>query len=142
MVMDRYQSPNHPRPPFELSGGHPVVDFVNTLDDRFAPAGPCELLKDYGDLVRFTLQTKLLQPAQARQLARRVAAADAAQTLRAARQLREALAATFYAHLDGRAPAATDLRSLERHFHAAYQRLELHWQTPGMAWQFGHGRQA
>lgn len=142
MVMYRHQRPEPARPAFELRGGHPALDFVNTLDNRFAPGGASELLKDYADLVRFTLQTRVLQPAQARQLASRVAAADAAQALRAARQLREALASTFYGHLDGRSPSAADLRSLERHFHAAYQRLELHWQRPGMAWGWAEGRQA
>jgi len=139
--MNSYPMQDARRPAFELSGAHPALDLVNTLDNRFAPGGPCELLKDYGDLLRFALQTKLLQPAQARQLACHGEAAAAAHTLRAARELREALAATFYAHLDGQAPAAADLRALERHFHAAYQHLELRWQSGGMSWQWGQGGQ-
>jgi len=142
MVMGRYHSPHPPRPAFELSGGHPALDFVNTLDDRFAPGGPSELLKDYGDLVRFALQTKLLQPSQARSLASAVEAGTAARVLRAARELREALAATFYACLEGRSPAVADVGVLERHFHAAYQRLELRWHTAGMSWQWGQASQA
>ena len=37
---------------FDWSGGHPALDFVNTLDERPFPT-PVENLADYGDLVRF-----------------------------------------------------------------------------------------
>ncbi len=49
----------------------------------------------------------------------------AAQALRAARGLREALAGTLYAGLEAREPAAADLRVLERHFHEAQRQRRL-----------------
>src|ERR1700759_107300 len=75
--------------PFDLSGGHPALDFVNTLDERPFPT-PVENLADYSDLVRFAEMTDLLAPGQARAL-RKLAAADHASVARRARQLREHL---------------------------------------------------
>ena len=50
--------------PFDLSGGHPALDFVNTLDERPFPE-PVENLADYSDLVRFAELTGLVAPGQA-----------------------------------------------------------------------------
>ena len=133
-----------PYTPFELSGGHPALDLVNTLDNRFHAEGPKELLNDYDDLLRFVQQTQLLGLPQARLLASAASPAAATSAVRAARQLREALAATLYRIVDSRPPRADDLRMLERHFHAASRHAELHWQgaatpaSPGaLAWQRG-----
>jgi predicted RNA-binding Zn ribbon-like protein len=129
---------------FDLSGGHPALDLVNTLDQRFAGAAPIELLADYGALLRFAQQTGLLDPGQVRLLAKSLKPEAAARALRSARELREALAATFYANVDGRPPPTADIRTLERCFLAAERHRELHWQEAaarngpsGMAWRWG-----
>jgi predicted RNA-binding Zn ribbon-like protein len=70
--------------PFDWSGGHPALDFVNTLDERPLPA-PIERLETYADLVHFTELAGLITPAQARHL-RKLSASDVA---RRARKLRE-----------------------------------------------------
>lgn len=75
--------------PFDWSGGHPALDFVNTLDERPFPART-ENLADYADLVRFTELAGLVAPKQASQL-RKLAAADHARIARRARELREQL---------------------------------------------------
>jgi predicted RNA-binding Zn ribbon-like protein len=72
---------------FDLSGGHPALDFVNTLDERPFPE-PVENLADYTDLVRFTALTGLVTPAQAKALCK-FTGADRAPVTRGARQLRE-----------------------------------------------------
>jgi predicted RNA-binding Zn ribbon-like protein len=118
-----------PQAPFNLCAGHPVLDFVNSLDNRFRTAGPTELLTDYAALLRFARDTGLLGQARVRRLADGVSAAAAARGLRAARELREALAAALYAHTAGRTPAAAVLATLERHFHAAGRHRELRWAT-------------
>lgn len=47
--------------PFDWSGGHPALDFVNTLDER--PSGaPVENLSTYGDLVRFAGLAGIIEP--------------------------------------------------------------------------------
>src|SRR5215475_8415716 len=108
-----------PAPPFDLSGGHPALDFVNSLDNRFSKDGPVELLGSYADLLRFVEQSQLLDAQGARLLGKSVKPVAAARALRAARELREALAAVLYGRLEGRVPATADMLVLERRFHDA-----------------------
>ena len=106
-----------PSKPFELIAGHPALDFVNSLDDRFT--SPQERLRNYDDLLRFTHQSALLTDRQARKLKRHASNLDAAEAdpqpqsaavLHKAIQLREALATLTYAWIDD--PAATSPESL------------------------------
>ena len=127
--MEKYPKRESGPAAFDLSGGHPALDLVNTLDDRFDPDGPLELLADYGDLLRFARQAKLLDPRQAKVLARTVSADAGRQVLRSARELREALARALYGTLEGRPPAAGDVAALERHFHHANRQRKLRWQS-------------
>jgi predicted RNA-binding Zn ribbon-like protein len=113
--------------PFDLCGGHPALDFVNSLDDRFDPVGPKELLTDYGVLLRFAGETGLLNLPQGRGLARAVSTAAASRVLRSARELREALAAVLYAQAEERIPAAADIELLEQCFHEAEGPRHLQW---------------
>ncbi|HEY3784061.1 MAG TPA: CGNR zinc finger domain-containing protein [Steroidobacteraceae bacterium] len=122
-----------PKPPisaraaFNLCAGHPVLDLVNTLDNRFAAAGPSELLADYGDLLSFVAQSGLLSAAGQRLLAR-VKPEAGLKALRSAQQLREAAAAVLYAAVDGHAPRPADVRTLEHHFLEAMRHRKLHWE--------------
>ena len=52
---------------FEWSGGHPALDFVNTLDDRPFER-PVETLATYRDLVHFSELAALIEPAVAQNL--------------------------------------------------------------------------
>src|ERR1700719_683962 len=52
---------------FEWSGGHPALDFVNTLDDRPFER-PVETLATYRDLVHFSELAALIEPAVAQKL--------------------------------------------------------------------------
>jgi predicted RNA-binding Zn ribbon-like protein len=104
--------PSNPTPttssqPFSLCGGHPALDWVNSLDNRFRSDGPDELLQSYADLLRFTEQSALLTAPQSQHLARTVAQATATRTLRSALDLREAAATIIYQALDGTAPNTT-----------------------------------
>jgi predicted RNA-binding Zn ribbon-like protein len=125
---------------FQLCAGHAALDLVNSLDDRFAGRTPRERLTDYGALLAFAVEAGALDARRARRLAR-TAPAAAERVLRAVRELREALAGALYAHLDGRAMPAGDLRVLERHFGRAARHRELRWQgsrTRGaLGWDFG-----
>ena len=86
---------------FDWSGGHPALDFVNTLDERPLPE-PIEHLVTYSDLVSFTELAGLIAPAQARHL-RRLAGPAPARAVRRARKLREDLFGAL-AVLRGRGP--------------------------------------
>jgi predicted RNA-binding Zn ribbon-like protein len=135
---------------FDLSGGHPALDLVNSLDNRFRADGPNENLVHYSDLLRFLGESDLLDPERIRTLnkaASRTHHAD--QVLGAVRELREATAAVFYAAMEERTPAAADIQTLERHFNESARHRELHWlgagKGPGnddppanMAWQWSH----
>ena len=112
---------------FDLSGGHPALNFVNTLDNRFGPAGGTERLCDYRDLLRLTVQVRLLDSERADLLGASVGSAAADRALRAAKELREALARVLYGEMDGRAPHLEDLRVLERYFHEAGRHQALRW---------------
>jgi predicted RNA-binding Zn ribbon-like protein len=126
---------------FSLSGGHPLLDLVNTLDNRFRADGPIELLPDYAALLRFMEQTELLDAAQARALARRVARAEAERSLDSAHELREAAASTLYATVEGSTPQPADVRKLARYLQSARQRQELVWVPSAtgtkFAWDWG-----
>jgi predicted RNA-binding Zn ribbon-like protein len=73
--------------PFDWSGGHPALDFANTLDERPSPT-PIERLATYANLVRFAELAGVISPGQARHLRKR-SGPGAALVTRRARELRE-----------------------------------------------------
>jgi predicted RNA-binding Zn ribbon-like protein len=120
-----------------LVAGHPALDLVNTLDWRFRKEGAEELLKSYGDLVRFAEHSKLLASTEARRLRRSASEKTGARALEYCRELREALAAIFYAKLDGGQPPAAARKTLERYFRAARLGQKLDWKhSPRLAWEW------
>ena len=81
--------------PFDWSGGHPALDFVNTLDERsFDP--PIENLASYHDLVRFAALAKIIEPSTVAVLRKLSGRTCSRITLRA-RELREHLYAVLAA---------------------------------------------
>jgi predicted RNA-binding Zn ribbon-like protein len=132
-------------PTYQLLAGHPALDFVNTLDNRFLTGDSKELVTSYADLLSFTQQTGLLEAAQARALAGRRQSPKALSALRAARELREALASVFYGTLSHPQRTPPDMKTLERHFQRAEQHRELLWErdpdnagaAPRAAWRWG-----
>jgi predicted RNA-binding Zn ribbon-like protein len=112
--------------PFKLFGGHPALDLVNTLDNRFVEDGPDEGLESYADLLAFVRQAGLLDGPRIAALSVRQHSAAAAAALAAAHELREALAATFYG-TRGKAFGPRHIKILERHFLEADRHRELAW---------------
>ena len=97
--------------PFQLVAGHPVLDFVNTLDWRFRSSGSEELLNHYADLLRFSEQSGLMTPSEVRKLAtgdlvrkRRI--------LSSTKKLRECLASILYVMAAGQVPQNEDIKTL------------------------------
>lgn len=122
---------------FQLVGGHPALDLVNTLDWRFREEGTEELLTSYGDVVSFAEQSELLTSAEARRVERGAGTEkDRTVTLTAVRALREALAEVLYAQIDGRKPAEMAVRTLERFFKTAQASRTLRWNGDGMQWEW------
>jgi hypothetical protein len=54
---------------FELAGGHPVLDFLNTVQD-WTREEPVDYLGDFADAVRFGQAAGLITRAEARALRR------------------------------------------------------------------------
>jgi predicted RNA-binding Zn ribbon-like protein len=100
---------------FEFIGGEPCLDFTNTVGgDRRTTT--TEHLHGYGELVAWARQGELLTPAQARALLLRAQRepAGAAEALRDALELREALFDIFFALSGGKRPAPERLEVLNR----------------------------
>lgn len=112
---------------FELIGGHPALDLVNTLDWRFRDSGPEEFLTSYNDVVRFVVQAGLMTTAQARQLLRNTPENKTEKILAATCELREAAANILYAAVDARKPQASSLAQLENAIKQASAQLQLRW---------------
>lgn len=123
---------------FQLVGGHPALDLVNTLDWRFRPNGQVELLKTYADLVRFTEQTHLTGATGARRILRNSSQARQNRTLSAARELREALAELLYGAIDATRPKSDSLKTLETFFKKAHTHRSLQWSAEGATWIYAN----
>lgn len=128
MVSAADQSASGKAAAFDRCGGHPALDFVNSLDNRFGGKDQVEGLESFGDVVRFAREMGLLDSAQATQVLRAVTPEAAARALRAGRALREALAETLYAVVDERPPPAAGLETLERYLRVADRHRALRWQ--------------
>jgi predicted RNA-binding Zn ribbon-like protein len=111
---------------FQLFADHPVLDFVNTLDDRFLASGTIEMLHDYEDLLAFGQQSGLLDAASIKALKVKASDAAARRVLRSALEVREALACVFYGPLNGPDKDASDaLEILQRQYSAALEHQRL-----------------
>ncbi|HEY6924978.1 MAG TPA: CGNR zinc finger domain-containing protein [Steroidobacteraceae bacterium] len=132
--------PDAPGTLFDLCGGHPALDLVNSLDNRFRQDGPNELLASYADLLRFLEESGLLRRQHVRVLSRARESEAALEALHSAHELREATAAVLYNSVDAREPRQQDIRMLEKHFLDAARHRELHWGDRGrggLAWRWG-----
>jgi predicted RNA-binding Zn ribbon-like protein len=112
---------------FELIGGHPALDLVNTLDWRFREGEPEELLTDYSDLLRFVEQSDLVPSSVAGRLRRNVPEDKAEMVLLAVHNVREAAANILYAAVAGETPEASLLRQLEDYFKDATEHQQWVW---------------
>jgi predicted RNA-binding Zn ribbon-like protein len=121
------------KPLFKLNAEHVALDFVNTLDDRYAPRGPRELLPSYADLIRFCRQAGIVTHAEAARLSA-LPGASQEKALRSAIELRELLARVFYRWVEGRPPAAEDRIALEQWSAACARHRELRWKNENLEW--------
>ena len=108
--------------PRDLVGGHPVIDFANTVTARDAH-DPIDWLDGYDRLLDWALLAGLIDTAERQLLA--AEAGDAAAALARAKALREALHDLIAARVDGAPPPAAALRRLEAHWKDAVRRSSL-----------------
>jgi len=101
----------------DFVGGHPAIDFVNTVTARNT-AAPVDWLDGYATLLRWASLSALTIPAAAAAI--EPDGADARTEMRRCRALREALYATMTAVLDGSPVPRTAAATLQRNWrHAA-----------------------
>jgi predicted RNA-binding Zn ribbon-like protein len=93
---------------YELVGGHPAMDFLNTIHD-WKVRDPLDRLADFSDVVGFAVAAGLLRRSEARHLAER---SGGSAELRQLHELRARLARVFQAMLASSAPDAADLDRL------------------------------
>jgi len=90
-----------------LVGGHPALDFINTVHD-WTVSAPHDYLSEFADAIRFGEAVGLLTRADHSRLRRRTAHIE----LTRLRELRALLKRTFQIQLSGQAPSNVDLRKL------------------------------
>jgi predicted RNA-binding Zn ribbon-like protein len=126
-----------PAPPiaFDVSGGHPALNFVNTVGGN-RPAKPREDLRRFADLVTWGGQAGVLTQAEAKALAREASAhpAEAEQALQRARAFRESLYRFLVALVEAKPPPAEDVAALETEVHRALAVRRLKPSGTGFAW--------
>jgi predicted RNA-binding Zn ribbon-like protein len=124
-------------PVFELSGGHPALDFTNTVDNRPA-ARRKELLNSCADLIAWGRQAGLLSPRQAEEISRRArrAPARARAVLRRAVALREALYETLSARAAGVPPPPPALKRINSFLPEALKRSRIVRRGEKFDWEF------
>jgi predicted RNA-binding Zn ribbon-like protein len=128
--------PDETRWVFDLCGGHPAIDFANTVSSRHT-ASPIERLTSYEALVDFAEQSRLLdaQPAARWRAWAQRDPAGAAAVLDRAIELRESLYRLFTAVAAGEAVADADRGTLNQWWH----RLEL---DAAFTWRWAAGDDA
>ena len=94
---------------FQLVGGDPALDFVNTIHDWTAPE-PRDYLPTYAEAVRFAEVAGIVAGGEAK----RLSGLSPGSELRRLHELRTRLERILRAVLAGRPPAADDLEALSR----------------------------
>ncbi len=92
---------------FKLAGGHPALDFINTVHDWTATE-PRDYLSEFADAIRFGETTGLLTRADVSRLRWRTPRLE----LKRLRKLRGLLRRIFQVRLSGGTPSGTDLEKL------------------------------
>ncbi|WP_426233284.1 CGNR zinc finger domain-containing protein [Pararhizobium sp. DWP3-4] len=95
----------------KLLGGHPALDYVNTVDSRGERCGP-EFLNSYSDLVTWARRVGLIDDEECAALLSKAAQSppEAQDSLNEAKEFREALCRIFMSESDESPIAQKDLR--------------------------------
>ena len=105
---------------FKLAGGHPALDFINTVQDWTVPQ-PLDYLKEFADAIRFGETAGFLTRADVLRLRRQAPHRE----LPRLRELRALLKRIFHAQLSGEAPGGKDLGKLGADFAKAARASRL-----------------
>jgi predicted RNA-binding Zn ribbon-like protein len=111
---------------FELRGGLPCLDFVNTVGWRLTDR-PSEYLRSYEDLLTWGKQADLLGPGETEALSQQATLdpEGAQETLSRALALREAIHRAISAVIDGEPQDESELSAFNRELSIALSRLRV-----------------
>ena len=115
----------------KLFGGHPALDFTNTVDQRGAKFGP-DVLDSFGDLLRWGVRVGVIETVDADELRGLAATRDDAALVHA-KALREAVYRIFATRS---AAADADLDLLQREVRAAQAMRQLVPTADGYIWRW------
>ncbi|HEV2297079.1 MAG TPA: ABATE domain-containing protein [Candidatus Acidoferrales bacterium] len=115
---------------FQLTAGHLALDFANTLDNRYDPKQPLELLPTYERFLAFGVQCGIINRQQMRRLLLETNAPEARRVLKRAVELREASYVLFKAVAAGRPADRSSLRILNRFLVEARVPEAIVWHRP------------
>jgi predicted RNA-binding Zn ribbon-like protein len=115
----------------QLFGGHPALDFTNTVDSRGSRFGP-DVLQRFEDLRTWALRRGVIDAAEAERLGS-VPDQRGRRALKRAKALREALYRVF----STRAAGTADLLLLRREFQAAQRARTIEAAGERYTWQWG-----
>jgi len=117
-------------------GGHPALDFVNTIDPREGD-GQVDNLATYADLVEWARQGGIVSNGEGRSIASsaRQQPATAARAFARAIRLREAAYAVFAAVAARRPVSSDELHTLESAYHDAAPHAALVRRAARFQWQ-------
>ncbi len=126
---------------YRLAGGHPALDFANTVGRRVAPVPNVERMPTYGRLVSWSLQAGLLAGKEAQRLreAARERPRAAAAALKEAIALRERIFSIFIAAARGENPPAAAVDALNEALPKALGSLRVSSGREGFSLRFVHG---
>jgi predicted RNA-binding Zn ribbon-like protein len=124
-----------PKDGFELIGGHPVLDFVNTVGGKRVER-PREHLPRFQDLLNWASLSGVVTQGEARALGREAAShpANAARALERARTFRESLYRLLLALVEKRPAPPEALATLDAEVHRALGARRLHFKGGVCAW--------
>lgn len=119
-------------------GGHPALDFINTVDGEPDGAPGFDNLRSYGDLVAWSKKVGILSEDEGDLLAREAGRRqeEAEEAHREALELREALYGVFRAVAEGREPSFQSLEILRRYECEALSRGKIAPGDHGFHWEW------
>lgn len=123
---------------FEWDGNHPVLNFVNTLDERFSEQ-PLERLTNYGALLNFMEQSQLLNSDVVSVMGQYTTTAWAEQTLQAVLKLRESLWMLLDSRENEGHEAQRAIAQIASEIKHAHDARELEQSGYGLRWEWKQG---
>ena len=123
-------------PKFEFTAGSLCLDFTNALGSRLE--APVDSIRAYSDLVAWAVQAGILAPSQGQRLLERAGREPerAADTVRRAAQLREAIYLAFSRLAGGRPAPEEELQTINRLLAEALPHLRLRQAEARCRWEW------